>query len=387
MCFKLGMQNSKDSPSLIVQLSIIRDFRDGPAQKHLLVEVLTIAVCAMLAGAESFVDMERFGRDKEAWFRSFLKLEHGIPSHDTFLRVLAALDPKEFAECFMRWTQAVRRKVQREVVAIDGKTVRGSFDRAQGREAIHMVNAWATENGLALGQVKTDAKSNEITAVPQLLRALELEGCIVTVDALGCQKNIAKEICEADADYVLALKGNHETVHQEVASFLQDARQKNWKQVPHDFLETVEKGHGRIETRRYWITEEIGWFADRSKWEGLRSFGMIESVRQIGETSSRETRFFLTSLKADAKEFARAARNHWAVENNLHWVLDVCFGEDQCRARAGHAAQNLAILRQIALNTLKRDDSKDTAIKGRRKSAGWNDAYLLKLLGSLSDKP
>lgn len=377
------MQNFKESPSLIEHLSIIQDFRDGPAQKHLLVEVLTMSVCAMLAGADSFVDMERFGYAKEAWFRGFLKLEHGIPSHDTFLRVFAALNPKEFAECFMRWTQSVRRKVEREVVAIDGKTVRRSFDRHKGQEAIHMVNAWATENGLALGQVKTDAKSNEITAIPELLRALELEGCIVTLDAMGCQKNIAKEICESDADYVLALKGNHETVHEEVASFLQDARQKDWKKVPHDFLETVEKGHGRIETRRYGITEQIDWFADRSKWEGLRSVGMVESTRQIGTTSSCEIRFFLSSLKANAKEFSSAVRGHWAVENNLHWILDVCFREDQCRARAGHAAQNLAILRQIALNILKRDASKD-GIKGRQKSAGWNDSYLQRLLGNLN---
>ncbi len=337
----------------------------------------------MLAGADSFLDMERFGRAKQSWFGSFLKLENGIPSHDTFLRVFAALDPKEFAECFMKWTQAVRRQVEREVVAIDGKTVRRSFDRHKGQEAIHMVNAWASDNGLALGQVKVDDKSNEITAVPQLLRALELEGCIVTLDAMGCQKNIAKEICEADADYVLALKGNHEVVHEKVASFLQDARQKNWKKVPHDFLETVEKGHGRIETRRYWITEKIDWFADRSKWEGLHSVGMVESIRRIGESSSSETRFFLCSLKADAKEFARAVRGHWNIENNLHWVLDVCFREDQCRARAGHAAQNLAVLRQIVLNTLKRDTSKD-GIKGRQKTAGWNDSYLQRLLGNLN---
>lgn len=378
------MANSPSSKSLIEHLSIIRDFRERPARKHLLVEVLTISVCAMLAGADSFLDMERFGDAKEGWFRGFLKLEHGIPSHDTFLRVFAALDPKEFAECFMRWTQEVRRKVEREVVAIDGKTVRGSVDRPKGREAIHMVNAWATDNGLALGQVKTDDKSNEITAVPELLRALELEGCIVTLDAMGCQKNIAKEICEADADYVLALKGNHETVHEEVATFLQDARQKNWKNVAHDFLETVEKGHGRIETRRYWITQEIGWFADRSKWEQLRSVGMVESIRQIGETSSCEIRFFLSSLKADAKEFARAVRGHWAVENNLHWVLDVCFREDQCRARAGHAAQNLAILRQIALNTLKRDTARPKqGIRPRQKIAGWDNSYLEILVKNL----
>jgi predicted transposase YbfD/YdcC len=246
-----------------------------------------------------------------------------------------------------------------------------------------MVNAWATENGLALGQVKTDEKSNEITAIPQLLRSLELEGCIVTIDAMGCQKNIAKEIHEADADYVLALKGNHQTAHQEIESFLQDARSKNWKNVPHDFLETIEKGHGRIETRRYWITEKIQWFDDLKEWDALYSIGMVESIRQIGENTTVEKRFYLSSLKADAKEFARAVRGHWKVENQLHWILDVCFSEDQCRARTGYAAQNFAILRQIALNTLKRDTTKKWGVQGKQKSAGWDNNYLTLLLKNL----
>lgn len=379
------MQSKPSSTSLIEHLSIISDFRDGPAKKHLLIDVLMISVCSMLAGAEGFTDMELFGKAKEAWFRGFLKLPHGIPSHDTFLRVFAVMEPKVFAQSFMSWTQSVRQKLEREVVAVDGKTVRRSYDRAHGREAIHMVNAWATENGLSLGQVKTSDKSNEITAVPELLRALELEGCIVTLDAMGCQKNIAKEIREADAEYVLALKGNHEVVHEEVGSFLREARHTKWKKTPHDFLETVEKGHGRIETRQYWITEKIEWFADRSKWEGLRSMGMVESVRQIGETTTTQIRFYLCSIQADAKEFARAVRGHWAVENNLHWVLDVCFREDQCRARMGHASQNLAILRQIALNAIKRDTSRSKhGVRPRQKIAGWDNSYLEILLKKLN---
>ncbi len=376
------MKNSKlSSPSLIEHLSIIPDFRQHNAQ-HLLIDILVISVCAMLCGARSFLDMEEFGEAKEEWLRSFLKLPYGIPSHDTFRRIFSLLDPKEFAECFIRWTQSVRKSIPREVIAIDGKTLRRSFDSYKGAKAIHMVNAWATENGLALGQVKTEEKSNEITAIPQLLRSLELEGCIVTLDAMGCQKNIAKEIHEADADYVLALKGNHETVHEEVRTFLEDASSKKFKEVTHDFLETVEKGHGRIETRRYWITEKIDWFADRKKWEALRSMGMVESIRQIGEKTTIEKRFYLSSLKADAQEFARAVRGHWKVENQLHWVLDVCFAEDQCRARTNHAAQNFAILRQIALNTLKRDPKK-CGVQGKQKSAGWNNNYLALLLKNL----
>lgn len=372
------------SPSLITHLSIITDFREGPAKKHLLLDILVISVCAMLAGADSFSDMARFGKAKQQWFKGFLKLPHGIPSHDTFLRVFALMDSKVFAECFVRWTQAVRRQIQREVVAVDGKSLRRSADPGKGRGAIHLVNAWATDNGLALGQVKTSEKSNEITAAPELLRALELEGCIVTLDAMGCQKNMAKEIMEADADYVLALKGNHEVAREEVESFFQQAQRTGWKDVAHDYKETVEKEHGRIETRRYWITEKIDWFADREQWEGLRSMGMVESTRQIGETTSRQVRYYLCSLQADAVEFARAVRGHWAVENNLHWMLDVCFGEDQSRARGGHAAQNLGILRQIALNALKRDTTRQDAIKGKRKIAGWDETFLATLLGNLN---
>ena len=312
--------------------------------------------------------------------RTFLKIPNGIPSHDTFGRVFALLDPKEFAECFCNWTQSLRRSFAREIVALDGKTLRRSHDRAIGKSAIHMVSAWASENGLVLGQIKVDQKSNEITAIPELLRALELRGCIVTIDAMGTQKTIAKEIHEADAQYVLALKGNHERVQQEVKDFFCDARERKFKGLPHGFLETIEKDHGRIETRRYWITEEIRWFADCTQWEGLRSFGMVESTREIQGNSTAEVRFFLCSIKADAAEFARAVRGHWGIENQLHWSLDVAFGEDQCRARVGHASENLARLRHIALNILKSDTTKKRGIKGKQKNAGWDHSYLLHLL-------
>jgi predicted transposase YbfD/YdcC len=290
------------------------------------------------------------------------------------------LDPQQFAECFSNWTQSLRRSFAQEIVAIDGKTVRRSHDRNRGKSAIHMVSAWASENGLVLGQIKTEEKSNEITAIPALLRALELSGCIVTIDAMGTQKAIAKEIVEADAQYVLALKGNHERVHEEVREFFSDARKRQFKDLPCDYLETIEKDHGRIETRRYWITEEIGWFAERTLWEGLRSFGMVESIREVDGKATSETRFYLASIQADAKSFARAVRGHWGIENKLHWSLDVTFGEDQCRVRAGHAAENLSRLRHIALNILKADTTKKRGIKGKQKSAGWDHSYLLRLL-------
>jgi predicted transposase YbfD/YdcC len=374
------MHQNQHANSLSRYLSLIADPRVDRTRQHSLHDILLISILAMLCGAETFVDFADFGQAKEPWLRTFLELPHGIPSHDTFGRVFAAIDPQQFAECFSQWTQGLRRSFAQEIVAIDGKTVRRSHDRRKGQSAIHMVSAWASENGLVLGQIKTAEKSNEITAIPALLRALELGGCIVTIDAMGTQKNIAKEIQEADAQYVLALKGNHERVQEEVQEFFGDARARKFKKLPHDFLETVEKDHGRIETRRYWITAETGWFADRALWAGLRSFGMVESIREIQGVSTSEIRFFLCSIPPNAKEFARAVRGHWGIENKLHWSLDVAFGEDQCRVRVGYAAENLARLRHIALNTLKTDTTKKRGLKGKQKNAGWNHAYLSHLL-------
>ena len=376
--------------SLITHFCDLPDPRINRTKDHALIDILVIAVCTLLCGGETFNDMEDFGVAKQDWFKTFLTLRNGIPSHDTFNRLFAALDPKAFLDCFQRWTQSLRQAVPQEIVALDGKALRRAL--GQDRSIPYVVSAWAEENSLVLGQLKVADKSNEITAVPELLRALDLSGCIVTLDAMGCQKKIAQEVIEADANYVLALKGNHETVHQEVQSFLDDTLAQ--RQAPRRpgvavspavgrlaSLETIEKDHGRHETRRYYQSDELIWFADRSKWEGLQSVGMVEALREVNGPQTRERRYYLSSLPLGVETFARAVRGHWGVENKLHWTLDVWFREDQSRARTGHAAENLATLRRLALNLLKRDTTKKRGIKGKQLNASWNHAYLLHLLG------
>ena len=379
------------------KLSLIEHFKDLPdprvnrTKDHDLIDLLVIAVCTLLCAGESFNDMEDFGHAKQDWFKTFLALRNGIPSHDTFNRVFAALDPEQFLDCFLRWTQSLRKAVAQEIVALDGKALRRALNADQS--VPYIVSAWAESNGLVLGQLKVADKSNEITALPKLLRVLELSGCIVTVDAMGTQKKIAKEIIEADADYVLALKGNHERVHGEVKAFLEDVVAESSQSRPVSaklskaaatlaVLETVEKDHGRLETRRYYQSAELGWFADRAKWEGLRAVGMVEAIREFSGQRTVERRYYLTSLPLGVETFARAVRGHWGVENKLHWVLDVCFREDQSRARVGYAAENLATLRRLALNLLKREKTKKRGIKGKQLNASWDHTYLLRLLGA-----
>src|SRR5690349_8872062 len=368
--------------SLIEHFKTLPDPRLNRTKAHELVDVLTIGVCTLLCAGESFNDMED-------WFRTFLWLPNGIPSHDTFNRVFAALDPEHFGECFMAWTQSLRTAVTQEIVALDGKALRRALDADQNSKVI--VSAWAQSNGLVLGQLKVDDKSNEITALPKLLRALELSGCIVTVDAMGTQKVIAKEIKEADADYVMALKGNHEVVHDEVKSFLDATVTEAAAKRPAGArpsraaatlakLETVEKDHGRRETRRFYQSGELDWFADRSKWEGLQSVGLVEAVREVQGKVTVERRYYLSSLPVRVETFARAVRGHWAVENSLHWVLDVQMGEDDSRARTGYAAENLATLRRLALNLLKGEKIRKRGIRGKQLNASWDHAYLLRLL-------
>jgi predicted transposase YbfD/YdcC len=368
--------------SLVEQFRALPDPRINRTRRHELIDILVIGICTLLCGGETFNDMEDMGYAKEDWFRTFLNLPNGIPSHDTFNRVFAALQPGLFLEVFLRWTEGLRQVVDEEIVAMDGKALRRA---AKGGSIPYIVSAWAVRNGLVLGQLRVAEKSNEITAVPELLRVLELAGCIVTVDAMGCQRQIAREVIEADADYVLALKGNQETVHEEVKTFLDDAI-RNTPDVL-DYHETVEKGHGRIETRRYWQSDQIAWFADRHRWQGLRSVGVVESVRDSKGIVQTERRYFLASLPRGATRFARAVRSHWGVENQLHWVLDVQFGEDQSRARTGFAAENLATLRRLALNLLKRETTKKRGIRGKQKNAGWNHRYLLRLLGVPATAP
>jgi predicted transposase YbfD/YdcC len=278
----------------------------------------------------------------------------------------------------MRWTQELRQAVVEEIVALDGKALRRAINKGDCPKVV--ISAWAAGNGLALGQLKVDDKSNEITAVPKLLRALELSGCIVTLDAMGCQKEIAKEIKEADAEYVLALKGNQGQTHAEIKSYLDDAISRQAKELA--YVEVADKGHGRLEVRRYWQSSRLDWFENRSAWEGLQSVGVVESVREIGGQQTVERRYYLSSLSVDVNRFARAVRSHWSIENQLHWVLDVNFNEDQSRARSGYASENLATLRRWALNLIKSDQQKKKrSLKGRMKAAGWDNRYLLHLLG------
>jgi predicted transposase YbfD/YdcC len=376
--------------SLITHFQNLPDPRVNRTKDHDLIDILVIAICTLLCGGESFNDMEDFGHAKRDWFETFLTLRNGIPSHDTFNRLLAALDPKAFGQCFIHWTQSLRQAIAQEIVALDGKALRRALAADQSIQ--YVVSAWADNNDLVLGQWKVADKSNEITAVPELLRVLELSGCIVTMDAMGCQKKIAREIHEADADYVLALKGNQETVHEEVKTYLDAALLERTTARPAGAKlstgaatlgewETVEKDHGRIETRRYYQSAELAWFADRAKWPGLQSVGMVEAIREAGGQTSVERRYYLSSLPLGVETFARAVRSHWGVENKLHWVLDVWFREDQSRARTGHAAENLATLRRLALNLLKREKTKKRGIKGKQLNAGWDHAYLLRLLG------
>ena len=353
---------------------------DAPNNRHQLMDILLIAVCAVICGAEGWEDIEEYGTAHAKWFADILDLPHGIPGHDTFRRVLSRLDPEELTRCFIAWTEALSEASGGEIVAIDGKTLRHSFDRATGQAAIHMVSAWASANRLVLGQLKVEEKSNEITAIPRLLTMLDIAGAIVTIDAMGCQKEIAKVITEQEADYVLALKDNHPTLYEEVTQFFDEAKATAFAELTHEYHETVDGDHGRIETRRYWITADIESLGAKTSWAKLHSIGMVESCREVGEKVQSDTRYFLTSLPAQGVPFSQAVRQHWGIENTLHWVLDVSFHEDACRIRKDKGAQTFSVLRHIAVNLLRHERRHKRGIKARRKRAGWDQDYLLQVL-------
>jgi predicted transposase YbfD/YdcC/predicted DNA-binding protein (UPF0251 family) len=345
-----------------------------------LINIVTIAICAVICGADDFVSIAEYGRKKRKWLAQFLDLRSGIPSHDRFNAILGAIKPAEFEACLLSWITALHEITAGQIVAIDGKTLRRSFDTASSKSAIHMVSAWATANQISLGQVVVDAKSNEITAIPQLLNILEIAGCLVTIDAMGCQTKIAQTILDAKADYVLAVKSNQRTLYDGLAWFFCCSGAFNYDGVPVSRHETQEKGHGRQETRTYFVCDVPDDLPDRHRWPKLSAIGMAVSETVRDGKRCYEQRYYILSKKLSAKRFAAAVRSHWSIENRLHWQLDVTFQEDQSRLRRGHADANFSILRRTALSLLKNNHSLKVGVKNKRLAAGWDDSYLEQIL-------
>ena len=345
-----------------------------------LVNVVTIAICAVICGADDFVAIAKFGRAKRKWLSRFLDLTDGIPSHDRFNAILAAIKPAEFEACLLSWITTLHEITAGQLVAIDGKTLRRSFDAATSKLAIHMVSAWATANLITLGQVVVDEKSNEITAIPKLLKILELSGSLVTIDAMGCQTEIAQTILDANADYVLAVKKNQPTLYDGVSWFFLTQREEDFAGVRVSRHQTHEKAHGREETRSYYVCSVPRDLPDRKRWPKLAAIGWAISDTMRDGKRCHEMRYYIMSRKLSAKDFAAAVRGHWSVENSLHWQLDVTFGEDQSRLRRGHADANFSILRRAALSMLKNNKTLKVGVKNKRLTAGWDESYLQQVL-------
>lgn len=359
----------------------VRDPRRKCGKLHKLEKIIGLSVIAIMGRAETWSEVEQYGEYHQGWISNFLDLENGIPSHDTFGRVFSMLDPKEFQECFVNWVESLRKHVSSEIVSIDGKTLRRSFDKANGTLPFHIVSAWSNENELSLGQQQVDKKSNEITAIPRLLKLLALKGCIVTIDAMGCQKDITKQIRDKKADYVLTLKSNQKNLRDRAENFFNDHSKTNFKDLEHEFHETKDDDHGRKEHRKYYLTTNINFLKPIDGWADIASVGMVVATRTIKGESTSHTRYFISSLKEKSiLDFSRAVRCHWGIENKLHWTLDVCMREDMCRIRKNYAAQNFAALRKMALNLIKTDKSSNKSFRSKKFRASCQPEYLIACL-------
>lgn len=368
------------SPGLVSYFLILPDPRVLKRSRHKLIDILVIAVSAVICGARGWEDIEIWGNQREHWLSTFLELPNGIASHDTFARVFSILDSKAFEECFSSWARSMRRNLDGELIGIDGKTVRRSFDKATGKSAIHVVSAWMSERGISLGQEKVQDKSNEISAVPKLLDKLNIEGATITADAINTQTAIVAKIIERKADYVFCVKANQPTLYEEIKSLFSECEKKSFREVNHHYVETTDKGHGRIEIRKYWQTDELTSIQSKGNWKGLNSVGMVQSVRIIGQNQTQETRYFISSRLLEGENFSRAVRSHWSIENSLHWCLDVSLEEDSSRIRTKNAAENFCLLRKIALNLLKKEPVEKRSLKQKSKIASWNNEYLITVL-------
>lgn len=369
--------------TLMAAFEDLPDPRSRRNQDHPLLSILLIALCGAISGADNWVDIEAYGQAKQSWLETLIDLPHGIPSHDTFGRVFRFINPHAFQERFLGWVAQLGQATAGEAVAMDGKQMRGAKDGSTSKAGLYMVSAWATEHGIVLGQRTVDAKSNEITAIPELLDTLALDGCVVTIDAMGCQTEIAAKIVDQDADYMLAVKGNQGTLAEDITDLFAGFEEAHWQAVAHDYTKTVHKDHGRLEIRECWVVskpEYLSYVRRASDWVGLRSLVKVTAHRRINGQTTTKTRYFISSLSASAERCLTICRDHWHIENDLHWVLDIAFNQDHNRVHKDHAPENLAVLQHIALNLVKQEKSSRSSIKTKRLRAGWDDDYLLKIL-------